>query len=107
MTISEYLRKYNISIDEKLYIERLKEKRDILLKIKNKGYKCYIVCDTCPLKYEDLCLSCSIATFFSMITGKIIETNVYDENYFKIKSELIEFLIKKASNIPVQEELDV
>lgn len=107
MTISEYLKKYNITIDEKLYIKRLKENKDILLKMREQKYRCVTVCNECSLSYMNDCLSCKIARIISISSDTSFETNMREPKYFKIKSELVNFLIKKISNTMIQEELDI
>lgn len=107
MTISEYLKQYGIYIDESSYIEHLKEHKEKLFKMRDKGYKCVSICFECPLDNNNSCPSCEIAQCISRTIAKEIETNIYDEKYFKIKSELVNFLIKKISNTMIQEELDI
>jgi hypothetical protein len=53
------------------------------------------------------CLSCKIARIISISSDTSFETNMREPKYFKIKSELVEFLIKKAYTKIVQEELDI
>lgn len=107
MTVSEYLKKYNITIDEKLYIKYLKDNKDILLKMREQKYRCATYCNECPLSYMNDCLSCKIARIISISSDTSFETNMREPKYFKIKSELVEFLIKKAYTKIVQEELDI
>lgn len=109
MKITEYLKSFDINIDESVYYKHLMNHKNFLFLLKKENYKCRFSCSECPLCYDISCLSCEIAENLNKKNKKQIYTDVNDKDYYKIKKNLTDFLtdflIRKAT--PIQEELDI
>jgi len=105
MKITEYLKSFDVNIDESVYYKHLIKYKNVLFLLKKENYKCNFPCSECPVKlcYDISCLS--IVKKLNRNYNMNISTQIYDRKYYKIKKGLINFLINKVK--PIQEELDI
>lgn len=105
MKITEYLKPFGVNIDESVYHKHLMKYKNVLFLLKKENYKCRFPCSECPLVYDIRCLSCEIVRKLNRNYNMNICTQIDDRKYYKIKKDLIDFLINKVA--PIQEELDI
>lgn len=105
MKITEYLKPFDVNIDESVYYKHLMKYKNVLFLLKKENYKCRLPCSECPLVYDNTCLSCEIAKSLNKYVKKFIYTDIRNKDYYKIKKNLTDFLINKVK--PIQEELDI